>query len=171
MARFPPRLKPNSIDRTCGATKVAPFQNNGLSVRSEASTLLVEECSSCFVPFFCGDLPYLAGLPAGDEVPLFDSDEAHAGFFGIRRDAKLPTAFGARRTGNPSTSNQKSLTAMTASVMRPWPCHGRPSQKPRLSAASLCSEMTPMCCCGDSFNRRVQCHSSPRSIAGRALSR
>ena len=34
------------------------------------------------MPLVGGDLPDLAGLPAGDEVSLLDGDEAHAGFFG-----------------------------------------------------------------------------------------
>ena len=41
----------------------------------------VKECSR-FVPLLGGDLPYLAGVPAGDEVSLFGGDDAHAGFFG-----------------------------------------------------------------------------------------
>ena len=41
----------------------------------------VKECSR-FAPLLGGDLPYLAGVPAGDEVPLFGGDDAHAGFFG-----------------------------------------------------------------------------------------
>lgn len=36
------------------------------------------------MPLVGGDLPYLTGMPAGDEVSLFGRDEAHAGLF---RDA------------------------------------------------------------------------------------
>ena len=130
----------------------------------------VKECSR-FVPFVGGISHISQGrLPetksrssvATMRMPVFSE---------MRREARLPTAFGARRTGNPRTSNQKSLTAMTASVIRPWPCQGKPSQKPRLSGFLRCRLMAPMWCSGDCFSRSVHCHSSPRSMAGSATSR
>jgi len=74
------------------------------------------------------------GRATGDVVTLFGGDQAHSLFFrrcGGRQH--LATAFGARKRGKWRVSNQKSVTAWQASVIRPWRCQGRPSQKPRLS--------------------------------------
>ena len=34
------------------------------------------------MPLLGGDLPYFAGVPAGDEVSLFDGDDTHPGLLG-----------------------------------------------------------------------------------------
>src|SRR6476659_3953261 len=87
------------------------------------------------------------------------------------REAVLATALGDRRTGNFSTSNQYSVTASQASVMYPCPCHGGASQKPRLWFSAFIRLMLPIIRSGSDFSRIVQCHSSPRCIAGSTMLR
>ena len=51
----------------------------------------------------------------------------------MRRDGALAIAFGSRSTENFSVSNQYSVTASHASLTKPCPCQGKPSQNPRFS--------------------------------------
>ena len=65
-------------------------------------------------------------------------------FSEMRRDAVFAIAFGTRSTWNFSVLNQKSVTASLASVISPWPCQGRPSQKPRFSCSPRIRLMDPI---------------------------
>jgi len=58
-------------------------KGNGIHPGFVSTSLFgIFEKRSGFVPFAGGDLPYLAGVPAGDEVSLFRGDDAHASLLG-----------------------------------------------------------------------------------------
>ena len=94
-------------------------------------------------------------------------------FTEMRLEARFTTPFGTRRRVKPRISNQKSLTAITASVIRPWlSAIADPARNPRLSNSFLCRAITPMWQFWRFFQSQGPvAHSSPRSVAGSALSR
>jgi hypothetical protein len=52
----------------------------------------LKECSD-LAPFVGGDLPNLAGVPAGDEVSLFGGDEPHASLLGDAAGGEVSDCF------------------------------------------------------------------------------